>query len=50
MAGYGAYLQKYSTKFETNNCAGLANQKDPEATAAGCMIAAFFDWAFHGFK
>ena len=50
MAGIEAYIGKYAMMFETNNCAGLANQKDPEATAGGCLIFAFFDWMCHGFK
>lgn len=52
MAGYGAYLQKHVSKFDRayNDGTGITSQKDPEATAAGCVIVAFFDWMFHGFK
>ena len=45
---FGDYLNKH-----LNKCGGAENltrHNDPEATAAGAFIVAFFDWAIHGFQ
>lgn len=45
---YGDYLNKHLNKFGGGE--GLNLQADTEATAAGCVIVAFLDWAVHGFQ
>ena len=50
ISSYGDYINKHFNRVFPGGQDSINNCKDQEATCAGVVIVAFFDWMFHGFN